>query len=155
MHQGCFLGTFVKFSIKAFSETNSVWPPRRFSKRYFNHYFYYFQADCMDNQTVHHQCGMENGCIGSMEDWVCVCEAFGWIAHEIDLMQCHKRERLAYTIQKMKFSLNPQFPADLVTFTEEIFNGKLHFLCSVMSILLLIFSFSAPLSDLSFAMISS
>ena len=28
---------------------------------------------------------------------------------------------------------NPQFPADLVTFTEEILNGKLHFLCSVMS----------------------
>ena len=25
---------------------------------------------------------------------------------------------------------NPQFPADLVTFTEEIVNGKLHFLCS-------------------------
>ena len=23
-----------------------------------------------------------------------------------------------------------QFPAELVTFTEEIFNGKLHFLCS-------------------------
>ena len=27
---------------------------------------------------------------------------------------------------------NPQFPADFVTFTEEIFNGKLHFLCSVL-----------------------
>ena len=26
---------------------------------------------------------------------------------------------------------NPQFPTDLVTFTEEILNGKLHFLCSV------------------------
>ena len=26
--------------------------------------------------------------------------------------------------------LNPQFPADLVTFTEEILNGRLHFLCS-------------------------
>ena len=26
---------------------------------------------------------------------------------------------------------NPQISADLVTFTEEIFNGKLHFLCSV------------------------
>ena len=25
---------------------------------------------------------------------------------------------------------NPQFPVDLVTFTEEILNGKLHFLCS-------------------------
>ena len=28
---------------------------------------------------------------------------------------------------------NPQFSADLVTFTEEILNGKLHFLCSVLS----------------------
>ena len=27
---------------------------------------------------------------------------------------------------------NPQFAADLVTFTEEILNGKLHFLCSAM-----------------------
>ena len=27
---------------------------------------------------------------------------------------------------------NPQFPADLVTITEEILKGKLHFLCSVM-----------------------
>ena len=27
---------------------------------------------------------------------------------------------------------NPQFPAALVTFTEEILNGKLHFLCSVI-----------------------
>ena len=26
---------------------------------------------------------------------------------------------------------NPQFPADLVTFTEEILNGKLHFLYRV------------------------
>ena len=26
---------------------------------------------------------------------------------------------------------NPQFPADLVTFTEKIINGKPHFLCSV------------------------
>ena len=29
---------------------------------------------------------------------------------------------------------NPQFPANLVTFTEEILNGKLHFLCSVCTI---------------------
>ena len=27
---------------------------------------------------------------------------------------------------------NPQFPPDLVTFTGEILNGKLHFLCSVL-----------------------
>ena len=30
--------------------------------------------------------------------------------------------------------LKPQFPADLVTFTEEILNGKLLFLCSVGSV---------------------
>ena len=29
---------------------------------------------------------------------------------------------------------NPQGTADLVTFTEEIVNGKLHFLCSAMEI---------------------
>ena len=33
---------------------------------------------------------------------------------------------------------NPQFPADLVTLTEEILNGKLHFLCSEMWILTLL-----------------
>ena len=46
---------------------------------------------------------------------------------------------IAYTAQKLKFSIkdfcglcepNPQFPADLVTLTEEILNVKLHFLCS-------------------------
>ena len=30
---------------------------------------------------------------------------------------------------------NPQFPADLVTFTEEILNGELSFLCSAVSAL--------------------
>ena len=29
---------------------------------------------------------------------------------------------------------NPQFPADLVTFAEEIPNGKLHFLRSVLAL---------------------
>ena len=32
------------------------------------------------------------------------------------------------TAQKMKFSI--KFPADVVTFTEKILNGKLYFLCS-------------------------
>ena len=34
--------------------------------------------------------------------------------------------KFLYTTQKMI----SQIPADLVTFTEEILNGKLHFLCS-------------------------
>ena len=46
------------------------------------------------------------------------------------------------TAQKRKFSIKdffskcivPQFTVDLVTFTEEILNGKLHFLCSVRSL---------------------
>ena len=36
---------------------------------------------------------------------------------------------LSFTAQKMKFSIKET--ADLVTFTEEIINGKTHFLCSV------------------------
>ena len=45
--------------------------------------------------------------------------------------------------KKIKFSIKnffskcdqmrPNFPADLVTFTEKILNEKLHFLCSVIS----------------------
>ena len=31
---------------------------------------------------------------------------------------------------------NPQETADLLTFTEEVLNGKLHFLCSVVSVIL-------------------
>ena len=30
---------------------------------------------------------------------------------------------------------NPQFPADFVTYTEEILNGKFQFLCSVNSVI--------------------
>ena len=38
---------------------------------------------------------------------------------------------LKFTAQKIKFFIEEfQFPADLVTFTEEILNGKLHFLYS-------------------------
>ena len=36
-----------------------------------------------------------------------------------------------YTAQKMKFSIKDFFSKE-ITFTEEILNGKLHFLCSVM-----------------------
>ena len=32
---------------------------------------------------------------------------------------------------------NPQFPADLVTFTEEILNEKFHFLCSDLFFIIL------------------
>ena len=51
--------------------------------------------------------------------------------------------KIKHTAQKMKLSTtdffskchqirspNPQFPADLVTFTEKILNGELNFLCT-------------------------
>ena len=47
----------------------------------------------------------------------------------------NRYQSISYTAQKMKFSIKDffskcdQIPADLVTFTEEILNGKLHFLC--------------------------
>ena len=46
------------------------------------------------------------------------------------------------TAQRMKFSIKDffskfdQIPSFLVTFTEEILNGKLHFLCSEIRLIL-------------------
>ena len=40
----------------------------------------------------------------------------------------HKKSN---SVKSAQICSNPQFPEDLVTFTEEIRNGKLHFLCSV------------------------
>ena len=48
-----------------------------------------------------------------------------------------------HNAQKKKFFVEdffskcdtPQFPVDMVTFVEEILNGKLHFLCSVTLVL--------------------
>ena len=53
------------------------------------------------------------------------------------------KEAVINTVQKMKFSIKDSFSkcdqirretADLVTLTEEILNGKLHFLCNVISL---------------------
>ena len=41
-----------------------------------------------------------------------------------------KSQNDATLIQIYKTQKTTQFPTDLVTFTEEIFNGKLHILCS-------------------------
>ena len=42
------------------------------------------------------------------------------------IIEEHVNSGFVYTAQKMKFSIK-----DLVTLTEEILNGKLHFFCSV------------------------
>ena len=43
-----------------------------------------------------------------------------------------------------------QFPMDLVKFTEEIFNGKLHFLSSVsLTLLIIVFSTAHPMLHIS------
>ena len=36
---------------------------------------------------------------------------------------------------------NSQFPADLITYTEEILNGKFHFLCDVWAPVLILKDF--------------
>ena len=45
-------------------------------------------------------------------------------------MTLHKKWSFPFRISSVNVN-NPQETADLVTFTEEILNGKLHFLCSV------------------------
>ena len=41
------------------------------------------------------------------------------------------RQEFVACIRFSQTAQTAQFPADLVTFTEEILNGKLHFLCGV------------------------
>ena len=41
---------------------------------------------------------------------------------------------------------NPQFPADLITFTKEILNGKLHFCAVLITVFLGYFFLSFPFS---------
>ena len=53
-----------------------------------------FVDDCRGNHTVHTKCGPGNGCMGSMEDWVCVCEEDGWKAVEGDMKTCHKSKNI-------------------------------------------------------------
>ena len=64
---------------------------------------------------------------------------------DIKLILTGSKGSFPFTAQKMKFSIqdlfskcdqNSQFPADLVTFPDEILNGKLHFcVCSVSHLL--------------------
>ena len=55
-----------------------------------------------------------------------------------------------YTLHKNKVSIkrpNPQETADLVRFTEEILNGKLHFLCSDLSRIIYKTTYIKPIND--------
>ena len=52
-----------------------------------------------------------------------------WWAHMLLIFQCTKNEVFHWGFKKIW--PNPQETADLVTFIEEILNGKLNFLCNV------------------------
>ena len=58
-----------------------------------------------------------------------------WLVNKITENDCHTAQKMTFSIKdffsKCDFRFLP-FPADLITFTEEILNGKLHFLCSVV-----------------------
>ena len=55
---------------------------------------------------------------------------FQWILRDMSInLRCTKNEVFHQGFLQEMLP-NPQFPADLITFTEEILNGKLHFLCS-------------------------
>ena len=59
-----------------------------------------------------------------------LCRALHWFIYlVIRKIHCTKNKVFHYGFLQYIWP-NPQFPADLVTFTEEIRNGKLHFLCS-------------------------
>ena len=55
---------------------------------------------------------------------------FQWILRDMSInLRCTKNEVFHQGFLQEMLP-NPQFPADLITFTEEILTGKLHFLCS-------------------------
>ena len=45
------------------------------------------------------------------------------------------RQQLVLKLMIAKITAQSQFPADLVTFTGEILNGKIHFLCGELAVL--------------------
>ena len=40
--------------------------------------FYSFLDDCRHNKDVEATCGDGNKCLGSYDDWICVCDKMGW-----------------------------------------------------------------------------
>ena len=56
----------------------------------------------------------------------------GYLQNFITIQQASQKLRFAL-FQNIFYDMN-QFPADLLTFTEEILNGKLHFLYSGNSV---------------------
>ena len=63
-------------------------------------------VNCRGNHTVHTACGPGNGCMGSMEDWVCLCEADGWKAVEGDMKKCHK-SKTKFLLKLIRVLLQP------------------------------------------------
>ena len=61
----------------------------------------------------------------------CAISFENWVSATLkSTFPLHKKWSFPLRIYSVNVS-KPQFPADLVTFTEEILNGKLHFFCSV------------------------
>ena len=63
-------------------------------------------VNCRGNHTVHTACGPGNDCTGSMEDWVCLCEADGWKAVEGDMKKCHK-SKTKFLLKLIRVLLQP------------------------------------------------
>ena len=57
----------------------------------------------------------------------------------ISAFKLHKKWSFLLRVSSVNLYPNPQFPADLVMFIEEILNGKLHFSCSVSQLIASIF----------------
>ena len=52
-------------------------------------------------------------------------------------MTLQKKNEVSFPLRISSVNVtNPHFPVDLVTHTEKILNGKIHFLCSVIELFL-------------------
>ena len=53
-----------------------------------------FTGDCRHNSTVYNLCGDGNDCMGSMEDWHCVCNSNGWKPDDMNTQTCIRSKKI-------------------------------------------------------------
>lgn len=54
--------------------------------------------DCRHNKDVEAACGDGNSCLGSYDDWICVCEKIGWEQDANNKSVCLKSKSFMFSL---------------------------------------------------------
>ena len=50
----------------------------------------------MANKTIVSMCGDGNRCLGTVEDYICICDAYGYVLDDNDKSQCSESKYIAF-----------------------------------------------------------